>query len=102
MDAISGPNNEGYQIELQHKLCFEIAKGLNNFDLSDYFLRRVEQIFILEHNEKDKESNFKEQHVRSLKGQIRGNYKLYKDEGVVRTHEIQFAFYSYFMYKDLL
>ena len=60
LDAISGPNNEGFQMELQHKLCFEIAKGIGKNTLAIYFLRRVEQIFILEYEEEEKESNFKE------------------------------------------
>lgn len=89
------------QIELQHKLCLEIAKGLGSTNLADYFLKRVEQIFILEYNESEKESSFKEQHVKRLKDQIKKVYEVYKEEGVTRTHEIQYAFYSYFMYKDL-
>ena len=35
-----------------------------------------------------------------LKRQIRENYHLNKDD-ITQRHAIQFAFYSYFMYKDL-
>ena len=100
LDAISGPNNEGFQMELQHKLCFEIAKGIKKNNMANYFLKRVEQIFILEFEEEGKESSFKEQHVKRLKDQIRETYASYASDKEFR-HTIQFAFYSYFMYKDL-
>ena len=53
---------------------------------------------MLEYNE-PRDNGFKEQQINSLKIQIKKHYLEYKKDPLKR-YTIQFAFYSYFMYKD--